>query len=100
DTGSTMFALPTRYIQQLGLVKRRERSVVTTAGLKVAAIYDAVRLTIMNRDCLVEVIEVPDITPALVGQIPLEILDLVVNPMARTLTGNPAHGGEHVLELL
>jgi hypothetical protein len=27
------------------------------------------------------------------------VLDLVVNPLAGTLTGNPAHGGEHVLEL-
>jgi hypothetical protein len=38
--------------------------------------------------------------PALIGQLPLEALDLVVNPLAGTLTGNPAHGGEHVLELL
>ena len=62
--------------------------------------FDAVRLTIMGRECVVEVMEVSNATPALVGQIPLEILDLVVNPMAGTLTGNPAHGGEHVLELL
>lgn len=100
DTGSTMLALPTRYIQQLGLTKCRERRVVTTRGVATAAIYDAVRVTILGRDCVVEVMEVPDVVPALVGQIPLEMLDLVVNPIAGTLTGNPAHGGEHVLELL
>ena len=100
DTGSTMFALPKRYIETLGLKKVRDRNVVTTAGVRNAAVFDAVRLTIMGRDCTVEVMEVPDIAPALVGQIPLEILDLVVNPMAGTLTGNPEHGGEHVLELL
>jgi len=100
DTGSTMLALPTRYIQLLGLKKVRDRTVVTTRGIAMAAIYDAVRVTIMERDCVVEVMEVPDVTPALVGQIPLEMLDLVVNPMAGTLTGNPEHGGEHVLELL
>ncbi len=100
DTGSTLFSLPTRYIKQLGLDKTRERTVTTTNGIRTAAIFDAVRLTIMDRDCTVEVMEVPDNVPALVGQIPLEVLDLVVNPLAGTLTGNPAHGGEHVLELL
>jgi len=100
DTGSTLLALPTRFVEQLGLKKVRERTVVTTRGIATAAIYDAVRLTIMDRQCVVEVMEVPDVTPALVGQIPLEVLDLVVNPLAGTLTTNPAHGGEHVLELL
>jgi predicted aspartyl protease len=99
DTGSTMFSLPTRYIQQLGLNKSRDRTVTTTNGIRTASIFDAVRLTIMGRDCTVDVMEVPDNVPALVGQIPLEVLDLVVNPLAGTLTGNPAHGGEHVLEL-
>jgi predicted aspartyl protease len=99
DTGSTMFSLPTRYIEQLGLKKSRERTVTTTNGIRTAGVYDAVRLTIMGRDCTVDVMEVPDNVPALVGQIPLEVLDLVVNPLAGTLTGNPAHGGEHVLEL-
>jgi predicted aspartyl protease len=99
DTGSTLFSLPTRYIQQLGLNKSRERTVTTTNGIRTAGIYDAVRLTIMDRDCTVEVMEVPDNVPALIGQIPLEVLDLVVSPLAGTLNGNPAHGGEHVLEL-
>lgn len=100
DTGSTMLALPTRHIEQLGLKKNRERDVVTTRGISKANVFDAVRLTIMGRECVVEVMEVSNATPSLVGQIPLEILDLVVNPLAGTLTGNPAHGGEHVLELL
>jgi predicted aspartyl protease len=100
DTGSTTLALPKRFIEQLGLKKVRERDVLTTRGISKPNVFDAVRLTIMGRECVVEVMEVSDATPALVGQIPLEILDLVVNPLAGTLTGNPAHGGEHVLELL
>ncbi|MFO0841089.1 MAG: hypothetical protein U0797_01655 [Gemmataceae bacterium] len=46
-----------------------------------------------------DVLEVPDGVPVLIGQIPLEHLDLVVNLRDRKLTGNPAHGGEHVYEL-
>ena len=60
--------------------------------------YDAVRLTIRDRECTVDVMEVPDAVPVLVGQIPLEMLDFVIDPPSHTLTGNPAHG-EHVIEM-
>ena len=52
-----------------------------------------------DRFCTVDVIEVPDDVPVLIGQIPLEMLDLVVDLQGCRLTGNPAHQGEHVLEL-
>jgi hypothetical protein len=34
----------------------------------------------------------------LIGQIPLERLDFVVDPQGNRLIGNPAHGGEHIIE--
>ena len=43
--------------------------------------------------------EVPDDVPVLIGQIPLEHLDFVVDLRSGTLIGNPAHGGEYVYEL-
>jgi predicted aspartyl protease len=73
--------------------------VTTSAGLAVAAIYDAVRLTIQGRQCTVDVVEVPDSVPPLIGQIPLEMLDFVVDPRGQRLIGNPEHGGEHVIEM-
>ena len=100
DTGASTLSLPTKIIEKLGLEKVGERTVITTKGPSTTTKYEAVRLTIMDRDCVVEVLEVPDSVPVLVGQVPLELLDLVVNPSAGTLTGNPEHGGEHVLELL
>jgi hypothetical protein len=42
---------------------------------------------------------VPDHVPVLIGQLPLEHLDFVVDPRSRSLIGNPAHNGEHVYEL-
>lgn len=69
------------------------------AGEAIASLYDAVRLTVRNRKCTVDVLEVPDNVPVLIGQVPLELLDLVIDPRNRTLTGNPAHGGEHVFEM-
>jgi predicted aspartyl protease len=99
DTGATTLALPTRLIQQLGLKKVYEKRATSSAGMRQVSVYEAVRLTIQDRFCTVDVMEVPDDTPGLVGQVPLEMLDLVVDLQGRRLTGNPAHGGEHVLEL-
>jgi predicted aspartyl protease len=99
DTGATTLALPTRLIQQLGLKKVTEKRVTSSNGSHQVSIYDAVRVTILDRFCTVDVMEVPDDVPVLVGQIPLEMLDLVVDPQGGRLTGNPAHGGEHVLEM-
>jgi predicted aspartyl protease len=99
DTGATTLSLPTGVIQQLGLVKRQDKRVTSSLGVGQAAMYDAVRLTIQGRDCTVDVMEVPDSIPVLIGQVPLEILDLVVDLRSRNLIANPAHGGEHVIEL-
>ena len=99
DTGATTLALPTQLITRLGLKKVYEKRAKSTHGTGNVSVYEAVRLTIDNRFCTVDVMEVPDDVPALVGQIPLEMLDLVVDPQGRRLTGNPAHGGEHILEL-
>lgn len=100
DTGATTLALPTRLIRQLGLAKSHEKSATTSQGRTTVGIYEAVRLTIQKRTCVVEVMEVADDVPTLIGQVPLEMLDLVVDLQGRRLSGNPAHGGEHVLELL
>lgn len=99
DTGATTLALPTRLIHQLGLKQVSEKRVVGSNGSHRVAVYDAVRVTIQDRFCTVDVMEVPDEVPVLVGQIPLEMLDLVVDLQGGRLIGNPAHGGEHVLGL-
>ena len=99
DTGATTLALPSRLIRQLGLSKVREQRAISFRRPATVNIYEVVELTILNRICAVEVMEVPDEVPALIGQIPLEMLDLVVDLQGRRLTGNPAHGGDHVLEL-
>ena len=99
DTGATLLSLPTRLIQQLGLSKTSSKHVTSSIGVAEACVYDAVRLTIQGRTCTMDVMEVPDTVPVLIGQIPLEHLDLVVDLRSRTLIGNPAHGGEHVYEL-
>ena len=99
DTGATLLSLPTRLVQQLGLTKISSRHVTSSIGVAEAGVYDAVRLTIQGRTCTMDVMEVPDSVPVLIGQLPLEHLDLVVDLRSRALIGNPAHGGEHIYEL-
>jgi predicted aspartyl protease len=99
DTGAFMLSLPTRLIRQLGLKKTGSKAVTTSRGPAEADIYDAVRLTIQGRDCALDVMEVPDSVPVLIGQLALECLDFVVDPKKQRLIGNPAHGGEYILDM-
>lgn len=99
DTGASMLSMPRRLIEQLGLYPLRSRPVRTSSGSRVAQVYGTVRLTIQGRDCPSDVIEVPDDCPVLVGQVPLDLMDFVVDPAGQRLIGNPAHGGEQVFEL-
>ena len=57
------------------------------------------RLHLRYRECTVDVSEVADGCPVLIGQVPLELLDFVVDPAGQRLIGNPAHGGEHIIEI-
>ena len=100
DTGATFLSLPTRMIQQLGLKQAPTKRVMTSRGPADAAVYEAIRLTIQDRWCTIDVMEVPDSVPPLVGQLPLEHLDFVVDPVRQKIVGNPAHGGEQMYDLL
>jgi predicted aspartyl protease len=99
DPGVTLISLPARLIRQLGLREQYKGRVRSSIGVVEAAVYDAVRLTIQGRTCTVDVMEVPDNVPVLIGGLPLLQLDLVVDPRSRSLIGNPAHGGEHMSEV-
>lgn len=99
DTGATLLSLPRRYIKQLGLTRHRTRTARTAAGIVSFGIYEPVRLTVQKRDCYVEVAEIPDECPVLIGQIPLELLDFVVDTAGQKLIGNPDHGGEQMIDI-
>ncbi len=83
DTGATTLSVPKRLIEQLGLTPFRACRVRTSTGPQTVQVYGAARLTIEERDCLVDVIEVSDDCPVLIGQVPLELLDFVIDPKMR-----------------
>jgi predicted aspartyl protease len=94
DTGATTLLLPKRMVAALGLEPLRTRHSRGLGGDFLLPVYGAVRLTIQGRDCILDVGEIGDEYPVLVGQIPLEALDWVVDPKGGRLVGNPDHGGE------
>lgn len=99
DTGATMLAMPRSLIAGLGLKRVRTRTARTTNGVFQFGIYESVRLTVRGRDCAIEVAELPEDCPVLIGQAPLELLDWVVDPNGQKLIGNPDHNGEHMFDL-
>ena len=99
DTGAVMLSLPKRMVAALGLRPYRTRRVRTVGGIVETAICAAVRLTVEGRDFTTDVAEIPDDCPVLIGQIPLEGLDFVVDPIGQRLIGNPEHGGEHMIDI-
>jgi predicted aspartyl protease len=99
DTGASTLSLPRRLVAQLGLTLQRSRLARTSAGSVTLQVFGTVRLTVQGRDCTCDVVELPDDCPVLIGQVPLELLDFVVDPGGQRLVGNPAHGGEHIIEL-
>lgn len=99
DTGASSLSLPKSMIQQLGLHLTSKRRVRTAAGAKEVHQYSAVKLTIQGRDATIDVIEIPEDCPVLIGQVPLELMDFVVDPKNQKIIGNPAHGGDWVLEM-
>jgi len=99
DTSASTLSLPNRLVAQLGLKPLRTRQARTSAGPVTLQVYGTVRLTVQGRDCTCDVVAIPDDCPVLIGQIPLKLLVFVVDPSGQRLIGNPAHGGEHVIEL-
>jgi predicted aspartyl protease len=98
DTGATTLLLPKRMIAALGLEPLGTRHSRGPGGDFLLPVYRAVRLTIQGRDCPVDVGEIGDEYPVLIGQIPLEALDWVVDTKGQRLIGNPDHGGEWGLD--
>jgi predicted aspartyl protease len=99
DTGAVMLSVPKHLIAQLGLKPFRNRTVRTVGRIVQTTIYRAVQLSVQGREVTCDVAEIPDDCPVLIGQIPLEGLDFVVDPIGQRLIGNPEHNGEHMIDI-
>jgi predicted aspartyl protease len=99
DTGATFLSLPSSLIQKLGLTKFKSDRVRTTNGVREVGLYGPVRLTVQDRFCTIDVVDLPEECPVLIGQVPLEIMDWAIDPKGQRLIGNPEHGGQWMSDL-
>src|SRR5262249_33124961 len=89
DTGATGLLMPKRMIAALGLRPFRTQQARGLGGAVPLPMYSAVRLTIKGRECTLDVGEIPDDFPVIIGQVPLKLLDWVVDLKGQQLIGNP-----------
>ena len=92
DTGATGLCLPKSLVEQLGLTPLRNIRVQTANGLRSAPFIHEVKYTVLERSHSIQVTDLAEDAPILVGHMILEALDLCVD-MRKGLIHNPAHGG-------
>ena len=97
DTGASSLSLPKHLIQQLGLTPVGKAKSITATGIVERTVYSEVEFTILERSRTIQVTNLPDNAPVLVGHIVMELLDLCLD-VKRGLIYNPAHGNEWVEE--
>ena len=92
DTGAVKFYLKSSIIQQLGLRLIGEIQTRTMSNRsEPRKVFSPVSLEIQGRTGRFDVVEVPDALPNIIGQIPLEDLDWVVDCRHQKLIPNPEH---------
>jgi clan AA aspartic protease len=101
DTGATMLVLPAEVVAKLGLRTLGASKVRLADGRREDVLrVGPVRLEILGRPTTCEALVLPTGTQALIGQIPLEALDLIVDPKSQEVRPNPASPDAPLLDLL
>jgi clan AA aspartic protease len=90
DTGSVRILLPQDAVDKLGLEIREKITVPLANDQKVLLPRTgAFSLTVCEREMPTDALVGPPLCETLIGQLVLENLDLVINPLRRTLTPHP-----------
>ena len=90
DTGSTMLVLTEDVVDALGLAREGTRRMRLADGrVQDVPWVGGVRIEILSREMTCDALVVPRGLRSLVGQIPLEGLDLVVDPKSGEVRVNP-----------
>ena len=97
-----MLVLPAAVCRRLGLRFERKRRKVRYADGRIADVrwVSGLRIDILGREMTCDALVEGARTTALIGQIPLEGLDLIVDPKSRAVRVNPASPDAPLLDLL
>ena len=91
--------MPKRLIDSWASRRLKTVEAKTAVGLTSFGIYEAGQTDDPGSRLRGRVAEVADDCPVLIGYIPLELLDFVVDPKNQRLIGNPDHGGEFMIDM-
>ena len=101
DTGATMLVLPADVCRKLGLTEVDRRRVRYADGrVREVPRVTNVGIEILGRDMVGSALVEAEGTTPLIGQLPLEELDLVVNPGTGDLMPDPDSPDAPLLDLL
>jgi clan AA aspartic protease len=90
DTSATLLVLPEEVVEALGVPELERRPVRVADGrLVTCSKVGGLVLDILGREMVTDAVVMPRGTRALIGQIPLEELDLIVDPSSREVLVNP-----------
>jgi len=101
DTGATMFVLPQNVAEKLGLKKIGERRVrYANNQIQLKSVYRGVVLELKGRDGIFDVLSEVEGSEPLIGQIVLEALDLIVDPIRKMVIPDPRSPDMPMAEIL
>lgn len=101
DTGATHLILPEDVVSRLGLADLEWSEARLADGKLIPTRrVGGVRLDLLGRDTITTAYVFPAGTMPLIGQIPLEDLDFVVNPRDQSLMPNPQHPRGRAIDVL
>jgi clan AA aspartic protease len=93
DTGAGTLVIDEATCQQLGLaIKGLRRSILVDNSKAICKVTEPVSVHWKDRTSVCQALVLPNSNEILLGAIPLEDMDLIVNPAAGELSG--AHGDE------
>ncbi len=99
DTGTTYVCLSRKDIEKLGLPFHKNVEIKTANGKASRRTYEGAKIFLNDRTFVMEVMENDNDTPALIGYLLLEALDLVVDPKTQKAIPNPSHDGKWMADL-
>ena len=100
DTGAIMLFINESMQEVLQLPFIGNKLSTTATGERVSLpMVGPVRVQFNDRHTNCDALILPGDSEPLLGAIPLEAMDLMVNPTSQTLGGNPKHGGEWMFTL-
>lgn len=90
DTGAFMLAINEKIKAELDLRKVDEQSVILGDGTRrTVDVVGPIELRFQNRRCTLDALVLPNNNDVLIGALPLEELDVLIDPRKQTIVVNP-----------